>query len=256
MKKLNIVGSGMNMKDDLTLGALEAIKTSDISYFVDSFDPNQIESYGVASEKIIDLNDLYVNDDIDINNYQRIFEHVINAFKSNDIVTFIVGGHPRVGVSLTEMFEKHEKDNISVEVFNGISSFNGMFNELKTDPLETGSVILDVNRPLLFEYDINPYLDLYLYHICSVGNSRTNFIDHTKDNRILLLETYLKKYYDENHIVTIISCSNQGLKTEINDFKLSELSNRVNLAHFGTSLYIKAKKPTSYNREFYSLISS
>jgi uncharacterized protein YabN with tetrapyrrole methylase and pyrophosphatase domain len=254
MKKLNIVGSGMNMKDDFTLGALEAIKKSDISYYVDSFDPELVENYNVSSKKIFDLNDLYVDGDIDMNNYQRIFKHVINSFKSHNIITFIVGGHPRVGVSLTDMFEEYESNEISIEVFNGISSFNGMFNDLKTDPLETGSVILDVNRLLLFEHEINPYIDLYLYHICSVGNSRTNFEDHTINNKIFFLESYLKKFYDKEHIVKIISCSNQGRKAEINELKLSELGNRVDLAHFGTSLYIKAKKPNKYNSEYYSLI--
>ena len=119
---------------------------------------------------IEDFGAFYRDGDVDEVNYQRLFDKVVADCRKYGDVALLVPGHPRIGVTLVQWLELRKQElQLKLEVFPGISSFDTMINDLSHDPLERGSVLVDANRLLLFEYHIEPSLDYYIYHVCSIG---------------------------------------------------------------------------------------
>ena len=54
------------------------------------------------------------------------------------------------------MPHKPSKHLNEIEIIDGISSFDVMMTYLGIDPLEQGTVLLDANRLLLFQYGLEP----------------------------------------------------------------------------------------------------
>ena len=130
-----------------------------------------------------------------------------------------------------------------------------MINDLHLDPIERGSSLLDVNRLLLFEYHLDTSINYFLYHICSVGTQNVNFREPTKDNKIILLQNYLLKFFAPEKNIYLCKASNGNKhQKSYSKITLKELAANVQEIDFGTSLYIPAESPTKINQEYLNLI--
>jgi len=98
-----------------------------------------------------------------------------------------------------------------------------MINDLKVDPLDHGSTIIDANRLLLYKLKIEPKIDLFIYHICSVGNSRTDYNELSKNNHLSSLQNYLSEFYSDNHKIVLISSNKKSSHSLIKTYKLKDL---------------------------------
>jgi uncharacterized protein YabN with tetrapyrrole methylase and pyrophosphatase domain len=253
IRRLNIVGAGIACPGHLTLEALQAIRSC-----------SKMAHLGVSPEHLaplceitgnvpaISLDELYEDGAQDQQNYSRIVTAVIGNLLSTDSLAFVLYGHPRMGVSLVRQLERTlGSEPVSISVLPGISSFDTIINDLAVDPLEYGSVIIDANRLLLFEIQLNPLLEHYIYHISSIGTALTNFTEPTSVNRLDLLREYLLRYFPPHHPAMLISSATApDSHAERTELQLENLMDFASSIHYGHSLYIPHTKHVRLNEEF------
>jgi hypothetical protein len=142
--------------------------------------------------------------------------------------------------------------------FCGISSFDTMINDIKIDPLERGTILIDINRLLLFEHPTNTELDHFFYHICSIGNNRTEFSSPSINNRVSILKAYLLKFYLPTKKITMIqSQSLNSMRTHLTESTLEDIDLLLYDVNFSCSLFIQGDiKNKLANKTFYNLLTS
>lgn len=247
--KIRVIGVGIRGVSQLTIEALEAMRAAR-KVFSLSCPPALFLSFGLAD--IEDISELYRDKDKDEDNYQRIMDKVWFEAQRHKDIALLVPGHPRLGVTILQWLEQmRTKARFTLEVVEGISSFDTLINDLKRDPLERGSVILDVNRLLLFQLTLEPVLDYYLYHICSIGTNRTNVSNPAKDNALHLLKEKLLDYYPQHHKVILIhSAEHPGEVVHIIDGIVGELEKLLPQITFSSSLFIPGVRPKVIDRNY------
>lgn len=144
---ITIVGGGIMSLSQLTLEGLNALQNADKILTFQS-DPVLFERFGIRN--LESLAPLYWDGAADEDNYARITRKIEQDADLHQNVAVLLPGHPRVGVTVVQSLV-HRSD---VRVLPGISSFCTMINDLGVDPLERGSVLIDVNRLLLFDLKI------------------------------------------------------------------------------------------------------
>ncbi|WP_330925966.1 hypothetical protein [Candidatus Sororendozoicomonas aggregata] len=132
-----------------------------------------------------------------------------------------------------------------------------MINDLSIDPIEEGTCILDVNRFLLYNYTIDPCLNHFFYHVCSIGNPRTDYINPLERNKPDFLIEKLETYYKKDHPVFLISSSIDKNNTpDVKKSVFSKLRDLLKNVSFKHTLFIPAVLPKKekINNEFFSHI--
>lgn len=251
MKELVIAGLGIKDLKQMTLEAYKEILSAEEVLYL-GCEPREhipeISSWNVKSVRSI--LELYVDGDVDDNNYTRLQREVSKAAQRNYKTVLLVPGHPLIGVTLVQRLLKHPYE-FKVRVLPGISSFDTMINDLQRDPLEKGSLIVDANRMLMFQTVWPSHLDCYLYHVCSVGTRIVHVKDAQRDNAWDLLKRHLLKIYSPTTTVSLVSSSTkeskQAQKVSANLEDIETLKSHV---HFGTTLFIEAEKPKRIDRDF------
>lgn len=257
--RLRIVGAGIKGIRQLTLEGIEALRSaaSILHLAVDSeaFE-GELRALGIGGS--VALNDLYHDGALDEENYDRIVNRVLREVRCAEDVTLLLYGHPRLGVSLTRRLEEEAaRHDVAVEVIAAPSSFDTMINDLCRDPLERGSILLDANRLLLLEFQLEPSFDLYIYHVSSIGCPRTNFLDPAGSNRIDLLQAYLLKFYPPEHEAILVSSSaHAGAAGSLERTSIGRLAGLGPSLQYGASLFIPGARPKRVNREFLSLLKA
>lgn len=255
--RLTVAGIGIRGIKQLTLETLERVTSVKKIVYLPEAAP---ELEGLLREytqaPIESLMHLYVSGSPDVENYQRILDRVVADCREYQDVLLLVPGHPRVGVTIVQWLEQQQPEHgINLDIFPGISSFATMNNDLKRDPLERGSVMLDANRLLLFDLHMESGFDYYIYHVCSIGTSRVHLTDATVDNRFDLLKRHLLKFFPADHEVQLVSSSVQAQgPADIRRCNLSELEQLLSQVHFGTTLFIPAARPRRVQKEFLKLL--
>ena len=252
--RLTLIGAGLNDFEQLTLDALRSLReTAKILYFqIDTVKAEEFfQVHTMPNTECIDS--LYKPGVLDIENYQRIFEKCIFELKEHRSIALLVHGHPLVGVSLFKTFrENAETCGYELIIKVGPSSFDNMIIDLMRDPLEKGTIIVDANRLLLFEYQLDTKLDVYIYHVCSILNRRTDFLSTQSVDNINILKDYLLTFYDDTHQGYLVRSSNcYGKKAELIPFTIGDLSRQLHDMDFSTSMFIPGKKPKSFNSKNY-----
>jgi uncharacterized protein YabN with tetrapyrrole methylase and pyrophosphatase domain len=241
---ITFVGGGIQGLSQITIEGLEALQNA-AQVLTFQSEPTFFEKYQITDVK--SLAPFYRDGAHDEDNYARLISEIESQAEAHGNIAVLLPGHPRLGVTVVQKLN-HRSD---LRVLPGISSFDTMFNDLEIDPLERGSVILDVNRLLLFDLKIQPELDYYLYHICSVGTSLTHFRDPTRDNALQELSKKLRESFPDDHPVTLIGSSirDGGLPTRIT-VAIRDLGTVLKDIRFETSLYVPGLKPKSINRDY------
>lgn len=256
--KITVVGGGIRGATQLSLEGASALKTARQVYFLTG-SAQEVQStltqLGISGAH--DLLSLYVDGAADKANYQTIFNRLVSDCRQYGHIAFLVPGHPRIGVSVVQMLEKqHEALGIELEVLPGISSFATMINDLKRDPLERGSVIIDANRLLLYQIPVAKEIDHYIYHVCSIGTSRVHISDASIDNRLDLLKAHLLKFLDSSHEAILICSSVEATgAATLRKTTVGELETLLPHIHFGTTLFLPAAKAESFDRGYLKLLA-
>ncbi|MFF4528118.1 SAM-dependent methyltransferase [Streptomyces sp. NPDC001407] len=257
MAVVRLVGAGIFPQRDLSIGGRNALLNASKVIYV-SF-PGAVEwlrELGVSNTQ--DIASYYKDGAEDRDNYSSMLDAVVAAAREFGDVTYLVQGHPNLGVTLTqELFRLSDKEaDLDVEVIPGISSLDTMMLDLRLDLLERGCMVVCANRLLLFRYNLDPRLGMLIYHGSSVGTSQTNFVEPWRSNQIQLLQEYLCESLGENRsFVAVCSKSHKDEESKLVRGKLSGLAQAVEAIDYGTSIYVPASESVGeVDREFLSLL--
>lgn len=250
---LFVVGYGMNIREHLTLGALHVMRGADASLFLGNCGDFLRE---LKLKRIIELNHMYENGVLDSVAYLKIAEKIVSVAVKNSSTTLILPGHPLLGVSLLPLLRKYCQTNqVEIRTLPGVSSFDTMLIDLNLDPLERGAMLIDANRLLLFQLSIDPCVNVFLYHICSVATARINYSTPEKDSQINLLRHYLQNSYKDSHCVHLLSSQvDTNSTTILSSATIGSMSSLANKITYHSSLFIPAAKPTRIDRNYLSAI--
>lgn len=257
MSKVTIIGRGLDPSMHLSLAGIEALKNAEKVLGIESekkFWTHFQNEFKIQS--IDDISYLYQNNEKDTCNYQRFVNLILELSLEYKEIALLVQGHPRFGVSFINML-KQSSPEMELNVIEGISSFDVMLNYLEIDPLESGTAIIDANRLILFKYMLEPALCYFIYHICSVGNSRTNYLNPADNNYITLLKDYLLNFYPKDKIIFLCRMSTKkNQHSEKIPLSISDLDKNLNLISFCTTLFIPSSEPKHLDFNFLSLLRS
>ena len=262
LKTISIIGRGIDPEKHLTLQALRALKAADRAFGIEPETATWKKFQKEFGTPVIeDLSFLYRSDRIDQANYEAFVATILQALDSCKHLALLVAGHPMVGVSFIRILRSKLEDRIDsevkIEIIGGISSFDTLLLDLQLDPLERGTLLLDTNRLLLLEYELDPSLGAFLYHVCSVGNSITDYRNTSSTTRLSLLKHYLLRFFPP-HKELFLCRSSFGVDVQSARFSitLAELEQAAEQIDFATTLYIPPEKPRRLNRDFLSLLQN
>ncbi|MHB1221973.1 MAG: SAM-dependent methyltransferase [Gammaproteobacteria bacterium] len=259
MKTLRIIGSGMRgihhltqesiknlmqAKKILWLGATEGLKEFIIQ--------NNLNGE--------DITYFYENGALDSDNYLRIKNRVLEELDNLADVALVVLGHPRLGVSIVQEFQQDANSgSFNLNVLPGISSFDTMINDLNIDPIEEGTCLIDANRLILYNYQMDPCLNYLIYHVCSIGNSNTDYEEPNINNAVIFLKNKLMVHFPEEHEITLLSSDSSGV-SEATSLKgtIKNIELLLKSVSFDSSLFIPGILPKSkqINKKFYEFLTN
>lgn len=254
--KLYLVGIGTKGLDQITLEGLKILKQSEK---ILSFQVRAHEMVGfAAAQDLVDpefIDDLYIDGAIDNDNYARILNRIHEVGQDFETVAVLVQGHPLLGVTISQRLKAAY--GTQVRAIAAPSSLDNLFIERWRDPLDRGSLMIDANRMLLFGQNLNPEIDTYIYHVCSVGNSATNFLEPWRGNRLEILRDHLLRFWPADHVIEFLHSpdteDNSG-PLRVLSTTVGELATAVRDVHFGMTLLVPGRRPASVDREFLKLL--
>lgn len=253
MARLIVGGLGVRDLRQITLETHEWLQRADVVLYLGPDVPSHLEQLKAwGSRGVRSLVSLYVDGDVDENNYRRLYDAVVRTASENAVTVLLVPGHPRVGVSVVQRLEKQRAElPFDLEVMPGVSSFDTMMNDLGLDPLERGSVLIDANRMLLYGTRWDPSMDCYIYHVCSVGTRRVHVSDARKDNAWHLLKERLRAIYPPDARVELVSSPTRSVDgTRRSSATIDSLDTLLHDVDFDTTLFIPGRKPQQIDRGF------
>lgn len=256
MKTLNIIGRGLSPIHHLTLQGIRALKSADQIFGIE---PDQ-SSWNLIQDEfkfkdIVDISNLYQCGAKDQDNYNGFISFITRTLETSHNVALLIAGNPRFGVSFVQMLSQNPIPGVKIQIIDGISSFDVMFNDLALDPIEQGTSLMDVNRLLLFKYQLEPATNYFLYHVCSVGTNQVHFHNASINNKIELLQNHLLNFYSDDKKITLCQASNGSDDPGLyQTFELKDLSKKLSEITFSSTLFIPAELPKQFCHDFYQLI--
>lgn len=129
-------------------------------------------------------------------------------------------------MTIVQLLQKSSQDKaFTFHCYHGISSFDAMINDIGIDPLEEGVSILDANRLIIYDYAMDPCINYFIYHVCSIGNANTDYSSPQTSNKVMYLKSKLLKHYPANTPIFLLSASTQKDNVRIN-YKVNFLISR------------------------------
>ncbi|NDL00807.1 hypothetical protein [Photorhabdus bodei] len=259
MKRIRVVGTGIKGIKHLTLDAIDNFFASKktLLFFPQKELVAYFKEHNLHSE---DITNLYVNGNQDMSNYTVIVTRIFDEVAVYDDIAFCLPGHPRFGVTLIKLLkERAHSVDTELTISLGLSSFDTMLDDTELDPLEHGTSIVDANLLILLDYNIEPSLNYFLYHICSVGTTRTFIKDPTQQNAIHYLKAKLLKHYPKEHIVRMVSSAEYGRdQAIIKEVTMENLETLLPDITFSSTLFIPYIKPEAkrLNRDFLAYLQA
>jgi uncharacterized protein YabN with tetrapyrrole methylase and pyrophosphatase domain len=251
---IRLVGYGIVGLDQLTLEGLRHAREARSVLYLGAINRSDLLSFGL--ERARSLSSLYVDGSCDDDNYDRLVTTIIAEVTEYSDVAVLLPGHPLLGVSLAPRLQEQAREHgWEFVVVDGVSSFDAMIRDLQLDPLERGTTLIDANRFLLFEFDLEPRLNTFIYHVCSVGTRETHYSDPSRGNQVALLQQRLLRYYPESHLAYLISSGANGRAAVVHTCCVDGLVQALDAVSFSTSLFLPARPPTVVNRRFLALLT-
>lgn len=255
MKTLRMIGSGIQGTDHFTQEAITHCQEAHKILLLGSIDG--MHAFFLKNKLTYeDISTLYENGVLDSDNYYKIKLKVFAELNEFHDIALIVLGHPRLGVTIVQEFQKETSlQQFKMYVLPGISSFDTMINDLAIDPLEEGTALLDANRLILYDYHMDPCLNYFIYHVSSIGNSRTDYEFPDTNNATDFLQHKLLMHFPKDHKIFLVSSSGKGSeKSILQEGTIDNLTLLLKKVTFDSSLFIPATLPKAnrINQPFYN----
>lgn len=253
--KISLVGIGTKGLQQMTLEGLARLRGAEKIF---SFQVRCHEMLAFAQDHdLVDpefIDELYQDGAVDNDNYARILARLHQAGREFENIALLVQGHPLLGVTISQRLKTIY--GAQVEAIAAPSSLDNLFIERWRDPLDRGSLMIDANRLLLFQQKLNPEIDTYIYHVCSVGNSATDFREPWRHNRLDLLQARLREFWPDDHVIEFLHSpeSDRASAVRVLTATVGTLDHHLRDVHFGMTLWVPGLRPRTVDRHFLQLL--
>jgi tetrapyrrole methylase family protein / MazG family protein len=220
MKNLIIIGLGSGDYKQLTLSAVEQLKSADILILRTEKHPtvDYIKSLGIS---FTTCDDIYDSAQTFEATYSQISERVIQSCQEDKVLVYAVPGHPMVAEKSVELTIEKANEGIQIEIVPAVSFIDSILTALQIDPAYGLKIIdglsLDIQKP-----------DFHCGNIITQVYSR--FV--ASEIKLKLMELYK----DDTEIYIIKAAGVKGLE-RIEKIPLYELD-RIDWVDYLTSVYI------------------
>ncbi|MCW0190554.1 MAG: SAM-dependent methyltransferase [Rhodococcus sp.] len=205
MARLTIVGTGLMAVRDLTVAAIDSLKSADMVFYLvaDAITENYIKKLNASASSLF----VHYAQDKDRNiSYQEMIDRVVASLSVHESVCVAFYGHPGIFVYPShEMIRIAKATGHDARMLPGISAEDWLFADIGVDPARTGCQSFEATDFLVHERVHDPRSVLVLWQVGVIGNMtwRQNY----SGTGCEVLLSRLSAYYPSNHEVIIYEAS-------------------------------------------------
>ncbi len=234
---LTILGTGIRLASQITLEALEAIKSADVVLYLagDAATPAWLRQLNPSAES---LSDCYREGRPRSSTYREIAGRILSHVRAGRRVAAAFYGHPGVGVNPAHAaLRRARREGYPARMLPGISADACLVAELGVDPLVLGWQSHEASEFLSTRPKFDPRCALVLWQLGLIYQPSISFSGHTNPRGVADLARALRASYPASHGVVLYEASPFPVcDSRIEPAPLRELATRV--VRLGTTLYV------------------
>ena len=219
-----LIGSGMQIPEQLTLESLDALRQCHEIYSILS--PAEQEHLPEEfSPRLKSLWPLYKPGAPRADVYASEVETILEAAARHAPVAYLTPGHPIVFDRVTQgIITAAPTRGLTYKIFPGISSLDTMLVDLQRD-IAPGIQIYDATSMVVAHIEPRVDLDCLLFQIAVFGTTYVAAGYQTLPDAFALLQAHLLQFYPPEHEVIQVTSAFQGKPAaHLNHFALQHLS--------------------------------
>lgn len=202
---LLVVGTGIQMPNQLTVEARAAIETADRVFYgvADPITRHQIKQLHPQAESLFDL---YSVDKSRTITYREMVEKVLAAVRAGFKVCFVLYGHPGVFAQPSHAaIRQARSEGFPAKMLPAISAEDCLIADLGVDPGAQGCQSFEAWDFLLRRRKIDSTVPLLLWQVAGIGER--NYPTQCNRANLALLTEYLQQFYPSTHEIIIYEAS-------------------------------------------------
>jgi hypothetical protein len=239
MTDLWIAGLGMRGVNQVTREVEQALRASREILYLDAGVATRAYLEGLCPRVASLFEESYAEERPRINAYEHMAVRAIEAALDHPPVTFLIHGHPLVGVHAPfVVLEMAKALNLRVEVLPGVSALDGLLADLHLDPVVHGLQMYEATDLLLRRRPLQNDVPAVIWQIgpleTALHSQRVSLPE-----RFTRFIAHLRQFYPAGHLVTAIYCSPHPLMPPtILRFALEDMGRHAEQIHSGFTLYV------------------
>ena len=207
---LTIVGSGIELVRDTTIGARMAIENAE-KVLILVTDPASELWIRKLNSNVESLFDCYVEGRPRLEAYKKMVGRILDNVKKGLEVCTVFYGHPGVFVQPAhEAIRIAKLEGFDARMLPGISAEDCLFADIGLDPGKHGCQSFEATDFLVRKRKFDPKSPLILWQIGTIGDLYYHKNSQNSDiaqRGLLVLTRVLEKHYDKDHEVIIYQAS-------------------------------------------------
>ena len=253
---LTIVGSGIELVRDTTIGARMAIEQAD-KVLILVTDPASEFWIRKLNSNVESLFDCYVDGRPRLEAYKKMVERILKNVKDGLEVCAVFYGHPGVFVQPAhEAIRIARLEGFSARMLPGVSAEDCLFADIGLDPGRHGCQSFEATDFLVRNRKFDPKSPLILWQIGTIGDLYYHKSGHDSDTAVRglhVLTQVLEKHYDKDHEVIIYQASIFPLcRADIQRVPLMKIQ-QANISAAST-MYIPPRNPQTLDEDIIQLL--
>lgn len=222
---ISIVGLGLQVPDDLTIGTLRELNRADVVMALPASPLRPL----VDAERLIDLSELYDSSKSRRSTYEAMTSAILGA-AGQQRVCFATYGSPVVGTDTTQAILRQAPDRgIAVQVLNAPSSIEAVCATIGLDPFSGIQIVeasIYLSRPSHWSVDSWLLLQQVPYVGSSCATHQTTGIRY-ETHALDRLQKLLTARYGERHQAAYVRTQMQSWPEYVEMLELRHLSRRT-----------------------------
>ena len=233
--RLTLVGTGLDIKKHLTLGAKHAIETSDVVLY--AINNAAAEAYVKRLNSGARMIEYDRSQRFRRSVYEAMVETILDPVREGKNVCGVFYGHPNVFVYATNQAQRRAaKEGYTVESLPGISAQDCLFADLGFDPATFGVRTFECTDFLLRPRRSDRYTGLVLWQIGAIGTLGFCAAKNRARGLSMLKDALLEQYPQDHKVYFYVAATRPDQKPDIQIVALDELE-RARLTEV-TTLYV------------------
>ena len=221
--KLTVVGTGIILGEQITLGAQQSIANAEVVYAVLA-DPATLHWLRTINPKIHSLSHLYDKDKHRANTYEDMVDTIVNSVVEGNDTCAVFYGHPGIFVNPSHAaVQKLEQLGYEAKMEAGVSADACLFADLGVDPAKNGCQSYEATEFLIYKRKLDNTAACIIWQVGVVAevNAQATASD---DFRFQILVDEIEKYYPSSHIVTLYESTQFNIfRSKIKSMSLDSL---------------------------------